>query len=66
MQQLYSLGERRINRAGYFPFFQVHLLNLHGLNALKHPQNHAAESYSQNLHVLVSALNPSLKAAAKK
>lgn len=66
MQQLYSLGKRGINRAGYFPFFHIYLLNLHGLNALKHSQNHAAESYSQNLHVLLSALNPSLKAAAKK
>lgn len=35
---MYSLGERRISRTGYFLFFQVHLLNPHILNCTETSQ----------------------------
>jgi len=72
MQQPYSLGERRINKAGYFALFQVHLLSLHVSNCAEtSPEPETQQKATVRsvsclaLHALVLAVNPSLKIAEK-
>lgn len=67
MQQLYSLGESRISRADYFPFFQVHLLNLCVLNCIETSSElEMQQEASQNCRVPCSlCLGPSFESFSK-